>query len=87
MERKIRKQISKCTGWNLTGKTKATPVGTWVKNGDPSLKACHSVAQKLFYVSLDIKDWYMFNSKKSGGIKSQCMDVDDDWVNTGDQEY
>lgn len=85
LEKTVSTQFDKCSGWRLEGHTKESP-GTWKLEKKPDLKACHHVAQKLMYLSLDVKDWYMFNSHKSGGMASQCMeDADDDWVNSGDQ--
>lgn len=99
MALKVRADFGKCANYKLMKQSKTNP-GVWEdyytkgeKGGsrgpsDPEAiqHFCHQAAQKFFYMSLDLKDWYLKNTLKSGGASAQCeQDQDDDWINTGDK--
>jgi hypothetical protein len=87
MELKLMSDFEKCTGWHHTkGDPKSHTKAKWEPTSNkPNPKFCNKAAQQLMYLSLDVKDWYMKNSAKSGGMSAQCEeDNDDDWINSGD---
>lgn len=84
--KQLRSDFSKCSGYTVReSATSLKYTKSTTKPNIGNIKACHSLATKLMYASLDVKDWYLKNSHTSGGISAQCEeDSDDDWINSGD---